>query len=157
MSEDIYNLHLINGGNLAYWLKNAAFVNEFITTFNKAAQTRPNATQITALSIEQQQTYTMGLATPVMQPAAASVANTVVKTKILKEEAPLSKTQSIWWHGGMKSPHFHHDGKIYPLTQEQWGTFVDSAMKQMGKSLASAKNVSFGSFQNVARAVEEIT
>jgi hypothetical protein len=69
MSEDIYNIHLINGGNLGYWLKNAVLVNEFLATFNKA---RPNATQITALNLEQQQNYTMAMATPVMQPAVSA-------------------------------------------------------------------------------------
>ena len=152
MSEDFYELNLKNGGNLIYWLKNAAFVNEFLAKYNREATA---AAKITALTPELQQNFTLGFSvvTPDMQPAASNTVEVKMANSIKKEKALAYK----WWHGGIRSPHLHSDNKIYLLTQAQWSTFVDSAMKNLGKQLASAKNVSFDSFKNVSESVEAIT
>jgi hypothetical protein len=156
MSEDIYQLRLRNGGNLGYWLKNVIFVSDWLKQANIG---QGKETQITAIAPDVlQQKYTMGInvTTPAM-PTTGTAANTAIKSKMMKEETTLAAPQSIWWHGGMKSPHLHNEGKLYPLTQEQWGKFVEGAMKHLAKQLATAKNVSFDSFRVVSETVESIT
>jgi hypothetical protein len=59
----------------------------------------------------------------------------------------------FWKNGGRKEAHFHFDGNVYPLNQEQWKAFSQGVMAVVSKKLAAAGAVSFESAGNILEAM----
>jgi hypothetical protein len=46
-------------------------------------------------------------------------------------------------YGGDRGPHFHYNGDVYHLTNEQWTNFSKPIMEEMAKKLTQAKTIPF--------------
>jgi hypothetical protein len=81
----------------------------------------------------------------------------MINPQPLPPKAYLSNAADWWFKwGGMKIPHFHFDGDVYLLNEEQWQTFSSGVLKDFSKKLTNAKNISFSQLADIADAVEEL-
>jgi len=113
---------------------------------------------LSPLTIDQQMPYLQGIYNISIQPAG-NVMLPLSKADIVAPK-PIGATDSekqVLIHGGMKKPHLHYDGKIYPLNADQWNQIANNALEKLGKSLANTKTISFDNFKKIAAIVEEIT
>jgi hypothetical protein len=116
--------------------------------------------KLNALSVEQQLPY-LNAAFSVHEKASAvatkleplATKRLIADKSIAVEESP---TRQILLHGGMISPHLHHEGKIYKLNADQWNQFANIALEELRSKFAQVKTVSFDSFMKLAEVAEEI-
>ncbi len=58
--------------------------------------------------------------------------------------------------GGMRIPHLHFEGRVYPLNREQWQEFSGQVLEGLRKNLRSAKAVSFPQLLELSEAIETL-
>ena len=129
---DMEMLHLKNGGRWEIWL---AF-NEFTAAFIKTQ----HLTRVVTSE----------------HPAAMEVAAGA-------EVAPRMKTATrppIVWDGGkfggMRTPHLHHAGDLYMLTEKQWVDFSGQILGKLKEKLDGAQKVTFDQLMVISDAVHTL-
>jgi hypothetical protein len=87
-----------------------------------------------------------------------STEEAAAKLKTISEQKPLLELLLTWNNpaGGWPGCHLHFEGKMYPLTVDQWNSFSQSALSSMKQKLEKPGTVSFEGFAAVSKAMEGI-
>lgn len=58
--------------------------------------------------------------------------------------------------GGMRMPHLHFEGQIYPMTDKQWQAFSGLVLRRLQERLAGAKSISFSHLMEISEAIDAL-
>lgn len=112
------------GGRRDLWVKNAAFIRELIAKSG-------------AKPISPETAHAPGFAVGMALEAGPA-------TKGVATEGPRALlAHRIPFPGGLRVPHFHLEGSVYPVDEQQWRAFTTTIVGELKGKLEAAQGISF--------------